>query len=106
MPWAPLRTCPTHRLRIPAGKRCPRCTRAYDQGRPAHFRFYTSPPWRDLRLQVLAEQPWCAAGCGRVSVDVDHKIPRAQRPDLALERANLEALCRECHGKKTRWETR
>lgn len=29
---------------------------------------------------------------------VDHKIPRAVRPDLALEPTNLQTLCGPCHG--------
>jgi 5-methylcytosine-specific restriction endonuclease McrA len=102
MPWAPPRTCPAHRLRLPLGRRCPACLRAYDQTRPAHFAFYTSAAWRALRAEVLAEQPWCAAGCGRPSVDVDHIVPRRIQPQRALDRANVQALCRACHGRKTK----
>jgi 5-methylcytosine-specific restriction endonuclease McrA len=102
MPWAPLRVCLTHGGKIPRGGRCGACARAYDLGRPEHFAFYTSAAWRALRAQVLLEEPWCACGCRRLSVDVDHILPRSDRPDLELERTNLRALSRECHGRITR----
>lgn len=104
MPWAPLRVCPRHRLRLPPNKRCPRCWREYDAKRPEHHAFYNSSDWRLLRLEVLAAAPLCMRGCGRRSVDVDHVIPRKQRPDLALARENLEALCHACHMSKSRRE--
>ena len=103
MPWAPPRLCPLHGLPRPSGRSCPACTRVYDQRRPAHFQFYTSVAWRELRARVLLEQPRCAvAGCGRPSVDVDHIIPRTLRPEFALVRSNLRGLCRHCHGRVTR----
>jgi 5-methylcytosine-specific restriction endonuclease McrA len=106
MPWAPLRTCAVHRLRVPRGKRCPACTRDYDRARTEHFVFYTSQAWRTLRAQVLREEPWCRCGCGRPSLDVDHIKPRTTHPALALERSNLRALSRECHGRVTRTQQR
>jgi len=64
--------------------------------------FYTSPEWRALRAAFLRQHPVCAVpGCGRLSKHVDHKIRRRKRPDLALAPANLQALCRGCHSRKT-----
>jgi 5-methylcytosine-specific restriction endonuclease McrA len=104
MPWAPPRVCLTHGEKIPRGGRCGACGRTYDRGRPEHFAFYTSAAWRLLRAQVLREVPWCQCPerCGRRSVDVDHIVPRSERPDLELVRMNLRALSRKCHGRITR----
>ena len=72
--------------------------------------FYVSDRWRRLRRMVLAKHPICADPFNRhvqgsiLAVDVDHKVPRLQRPDLELSVANLEALCHGCHSKKTRKE--
>ncbi len=50
--------------------------------------------WRALRRLVLAEESWCAVrGCGRPSTQVDHIIPLKHRPDLGLERSNLQGMC-------------
>ena len=51
---------------------------------------------------VAAQQNWCCAGCGcqlPAWYEVDHK----QRLEYGgtNEIDNLEALCRDCHGKKT-----
>src|SRR4029453_4683971 len=104
MPWAPPRVCPTHGEILPRGSRFQACSRAYDQGRPEHYVFYTSAAWRRLRAQVLLEAPWCQCPdrCGRLSLDVDHIVPRSERPELELVRTNLRALSRECHGRITR----
>jgi 5-methylcytosine-specific restriction endonuclease McrA len=54
---------------------------------------------------VRMEEPLCRHCLreGRVtaSVLVDHIIPLSQRPDLRLDRTNLQALCSRCHSLKT-----
>jgi 5-methylcytosine-specific restriction endonuclease McrA len=70
-------------------------------------RFYCSVPWRRLRAAFLAAHPLCA-DCrrqGRVTAasEVHHVKERRDHPDLALDWANLEALCRPCHnGRRAR----
>lgn len=50
--------------------------------------------WRRLREQVLREQPMCAVrGCPMPSTQVDHIIPLKLRPDLGLNRSNLQGMC-------------
>jgi 5-methylcytosine-specific restriction enzyme A len=80
--------------------------REYDRTRatdPLHL-FYLSTQWRAVREQYLALHPCCEecqqAGFVRVAAVVHHKIEVTERPDLALDLANLEALCLACHNKK------
>jgi 5-methylcytosine-specific restriction protein A len=64
---------------------------------------YDSPAWKALRAAVLAAHPWC--GCGARTTEVDHV--RAVRDGGApLDEANLEALCKPCHSRKTLRENR
>lgn len=48
----------------------------------------------------LADEPLCRS-CGRVATVVDHIVPFAERPDLALDYENTQSLCRDCHNVKT-----
>lgn len=95
---------------------CPRTTteayceehKEHEQKRKNNKRadpFYLRAAWRNLRLQKLANDPLCekCAAEGRVKLanTVDHKIPRSDRPDLALDYENLRSNCHSCHSKKT-----
>ena len=89
---------PTHR---PATSQAAR--KHYDQttDRKADKAFYKSSDWRRCRESVLAERPLCAQ-CereGRLTPaeHVHHLQERKDRPDLAFEPSNLEALCQPCH---------
>lgn len=74
--------------------------------------FYSSRPWRELRRMVLADSPLCADPFGihrkqgryELAGEVDHVIPRDQRPELSFDQANLQPLCKGCHSRKTRKE--
>ena len=58
----------------------------------------TGRPWRRVRAQVLAASDVCYL-CGHPwSRAVDHVISRKERPDLALDPANL----RPVHGSLSR----
>lgn len=57
-------------------------------------------PWRTLRLEILARDPWCqirGPKCTGKSTTVDHVIPLSQRPDLAHDPANLRGACGPCN---------
>lgn len=65
---------------------------------PQHKRFYGTRRWKRLRRVVLAEHPVCEH-CGRAfAVDVDH----VDGDNRNNQRCNLQALCKECHGRKTK----
>jgi 5-methylcytosine-specific restriction endonuclease McrA len=54
------------------------------------------------KKRVAAEQAWRCAGCSDTLshvFEVDHRTPLFAGGDNS--EANLQALCRECHGKKT-----
>jgi 5-methylcytosine-specific restriction protein A len=61
--------------------------------------------WRNVRAEVLAVEPNCRE-CARLgrstpATMVDHIITLRERPDLRLERTNLQPLCKPCHNTKT-----
>lgn len=72
--------------------------------RQADKNFYCTEPWPTVRRAYLAAHPLCATcyakGIVTVAAHVHHKIERKERPDLAYDHENLEALCIACHGRK------
>lgn len=58
---------------------------------------------RRLREAVLAEQPYCQLRIvcrGAMATDLDHIIPISERPDLRLERSNVQSSCGPCNTAK------
>jgi 5-methylcytosine-specific restriction endonuclease McrA len=46
--------------------------------------------------------PYCiTAGCNQPATEVDHIVPRRDRPDLAFEESNCRALCKSHHSART-----
>lgn len=68
----------------------PRIVNRFDQVNAR--RFYQSGAWQKLRAAHIAKHRRCAF-CGRPGRKVDHKKPRRERPDLALDPGNLQTLC-------------
>lgn len=65
-------------------------------------KFYRTPEWLRLRMQVLAVRGAACVLCGAtrahgVRLDVHHIEPRAARPERSLDFDNLEVLCENCH---------
>jgi len=67
--------------------------------------FYKTPEWRNTREIVLREEIYCREclkkGIYKIATEVDHIIDIKKDPSKALDRNNLQALCKECHSKKT-----
>lgn len=85
--------------------RCPAHARAREQARPnvdARRRYHTAR-WRALRATVLREAAYQCATCRQVAVDlvVDHIRKHEGDARRFWDRANLQALCPACHGRKT-----
>jgi 5-methylcytosine-specific restriction endonuclease McrA len=67
--------------------------------------FYASSEWRLVREQVIQEQGRVCQECrSRITDDfdltVDHIKPRSKFPELALDKSNLQVLCRRCNSAK------
>ena len=73
--------------------------------REVRQRFYNSKTWQETRLWVLNNEPLCRSCIKQdritAAVLVDHIVPLIARPDLRIDRDNLQSLCRECHDIKT-----
>jgi 5-methylcytosine-specific restriction protein A len=86
-------------------RRCPVHELAAEQARPniAVRRWYRTKEWRALRTRVLREQAYQCAACGQVAagLDVDHIKRHEGLRARFWDRANLQALCRPCHSRKT-----
>jgi 5-methylcytosine-specific restriction endonuclease McrA len=75
--------------------------RQFKKRSPRSRKVYSSRKWRGMRMQVLREQPWCAAdGCNSLALEVDHIVP-IEEGGAPFERANLVAYCKKHHSSKT-----
>lgn len=77
--------------------------KAYNAKRPATDKFYWTNRWKKKSAEYRALHPLCEE-CDRLGLVVpselvDHIIPYRERPDLALDDANLRALCWQCHNR-------
>ena len=69
-----------------------------------HLRGYDNH-WAAISRMVRAQHPVCQICENAASVDVDHIIPfRGLRDPLRTDRSNLQAVCRQCHNRKTHGE--
>lgn len=76
-------------------------SRRYSEG----LKVYQSYKWQQTRVQVLREEPICRICSLYVSREVDHIKPLSQGGQ-PFERANLQALCKDCHRKKSLTESK
>lgn len=60
--------------------------------------------WQKVRRNILMTHPLCTQ-CGQPADDVDHIIA-ISRGGAVLDADNLQPLCRSCHNRKTRRESR
>lgn len=102
MPSAPPRACRCGAI-VPAGKRCPRCTKTFDDARgTARQRGYDAA-WERVRAEFIKMHPTCCVpGCGRPATDVDHIESVADAPHRRLDPTNLRSMCHSHHSKRTR----
>lgn len=63
--------------------------------------FYQGRPWKLVRVHVLQRDHYQCQVCKKAWANtVHHIIPREERPDLALEESNLQAICALCHNQQ------
>lgn len=66
----------------------------------------TGRPWRRVRAQVLAANPYCTLqlpGCTGLATEVDHAIPVSHLPadhPLLRDPTNLRSACKHCNGSR------
>ena len=66
-------------------------------------RLYDTQHWKRLRRMVLAKHPICTTiGCDKPATDVDH----IDGDNTNLTMDNDQGLCKSCHSKKTRAQSR
>lgn len=104
----PTRLCAEARCPEPATYRgrCPGHARTNNRNthsNTAHRAIYNSKRWQLLRRRVLFEQPICAGCDNALAVDVDHKVA-IEDGGAPWAHNNLQGLCKQCHGRKTRQE--
>ena len=103
MPARPARPCPAPRC--PNMVPCQIHKKKYD--RTYGPRLYDSMAWIRIRDLQLSMEPLCrecaAKGLTVAAIDVDH-IVRLVDGGARLDQANLQSLCRACHGRKSRAE--
>jgi 5-methylcytosine-specific restriction endonuclease McrA len=79
--------------KIPAGSRCPLCTRrSSTAGRGL------GAAWQRLARQVIEEQPWCTWCGATTDLTADHLVPRAQGGRNV--RSNVVTACRTCNSSR------
>jgi len=90
---------------ILSGRRCQAHKVQAEHGRPnlETRRWYRTPQWKALRARVIFEADYQCAGCGRIvlALEVDHILRHGGVYARFWDRANLQALCRSCHQRKT-----
>ena len=63
--------------------------------------FYTSPKWRRVSAAYMSSRGYICERCGAPAVICHHRQHlndvNVHDPAVALDFANLEALCQECH---------
>ncbi len=90
---------------ITHGRRCAQHKVTAEHARPNYEvrRWYRTRRWSALRGRILRDQAYRCAGCGQVTatLEVDHIIKHGGIAARFWDRANLQALCRSCHQRKT-----
>jgi 5-methylcytosine-specific restriction protein A len=98
----PVRVCrdPACPHLIKEGRYCPEHARNQQQSRNNRRRsqrkVYLSAKWQATRRRQLFDHPLCAH-CGAIATDVHHLQDLADGGD-PWQPANLQSLCRWCHG--------
>jgi len=70
---------------------------------PVILAMYSTPQWRTLRALVLRDANYICASyrCPNRARIADHIKPHRGDAGAFFDRANLQALCKRCHDKKT-----
>jgi 5-methylcytosine-specific restriction endonuclease McrA len=71
----------------------------------AGYSVYRTAQWQALRLEAKRRDDFKCTECGsRGRLEVHHKIPVRQAPELSFDLGNVTCLCPTCHTKQTNAE--
>lgn len=70
------------------------------RGKTPWMQWYYEQRWKDLRRAHMRREKRCRK-CGAAGVICDHVRPHKGDEALFYDPANLQTLCRRCHGSKT-----
>lgn len=95
---------------------CERCKKTEDEQKKANKRasnarynqkrdkelasFYRSKEWKALSLKKLQQEQYKCEDCGKLAVEVHHKIGIKQDWSKRFDYDNLMALCIKCHNRR------
>lgn len=104
MPTAPSKPCPIPGCRSLGGCEIHdlqrhRETRVTQLARDPTRAFYQSREWKKASAAQLRREPNCRR-CGKAATTADHIRPVSEG-GARTDPANLQSLCRRCHGTKT-----
>ncbi|MHA1225278.1 MAG: HNH endonuclease [Candidatus Hodarchaeales archaeon] len=106
MPYKPKRPCSypgCPNLISPDKRYCPihekKIKKSIDRDRESAYKRGYGSNWRKYREWYLRRHPLCVK-CGRLATVVDHIVPVSLGGDFWDEN-NHQALCEECHNRKT-----
>ncbi|UFH52577.1 HNH endonuclease signature motif containing protein [Spirosoma sp. KNUC1025] len=75
------------------------------RGGNADTQIYRRKRWRDFRISVLRDEPFCreCAKIGKqiIAKELDHIIPVKKEGEM-YDRDNVQPLCSSCHSRKSR----
>lgn len=63
--------------------------------------FYKSARWRNLRGEMLKENPFCIYCFRETGLQVHHLVPPRGNEALFFDKGNLRVVCEDCHRKIT-----
>jgi 5-methylcytosine-specific restriction enzyme A len=77
----------------------------------SYAELYNTKRWQRLRAKVMKDAANLCVNAGKdercqlLATEVDHKARHNGNRSAFFDRANLQAMCRSCHGRKTYDET-
>jgi 5-methylcytosine-specific restriction protein A len=90
---------------LTTSRRCRQHSVVREHARPNYDlrRWYRTPRWKALRMQILRDQAYRCNECHKVvlELEVDHITKHEGVSARFWDRGNLQALCRSCHQRKT-----
>ena len=68
----------------------------------AGYSVYRSAQWQAVRMAAKRRDDFKCTDCdARGRLEVHHKIPVRQAPELSFDLGNVECLCPSCHHRKS-----